>query len=131
MLTPPKFRLQVFPVSPGMEYHVSAIMKKLKNGCHFVTMCSTEKIQITNTPQSLGIWFSGCQQKWNISIGHYGKIEKWWPFVNVHCIEKFQIANHPKLLVSGLPHYNFWCSKSWPLKYFVDGIYFLCWKFCE
>ena len=28
------------------------------------------------TPQSLGLQFSKCLQKWNISIGHYEKIEK-------------------------------------------------------
>ena len=31
-------------------------------------------------PQCLGLWFSRCQQKWNISIGHYEKIDKWLPF---------------------------------------------------
>ena len=28
------------------------------------------------TPQSLGLWFSECRWKWNISVGHYEKIEK-------------------------------------------------------
>ena len=31
-------------------------------------------------PQSLGIQISKSHQKWNISIGHYEKIEKWLPF---------------------------------------------------
>ena len=31
-----------------------------------------EKFQITD-PQSLGLRFSECQQKWNIGIGHYEK----------------------------------------------------------
>ena len=28
-------------------------------------------------PKSLDLWFSECQQKWNIGIGHYEKIKKW------------------------------------------------------
>ena len=37
-------------------------------------------------PQSLGLRFSKCQWKWNISIGHYEKIKKWPPFhKNVSC----------------------------------------------
>ena len=57
----------------------SAIMKKLKNGCHFVNMDHTEKFQMTD-PQNLGFWFFECRWKWNISVGHYEKIEKWLPF---------------------------------------------------
>ena len=52
---------------------VLAIMKKMKNGCHIININHTEKIQITNPPQSLGVQFSECQQKWNISVGHYEK----------------------------------------------------------
>ena len=33
------------------------------------------------TPQSLGLQFSKCQWKQNISIGHYEKIEKWLSFL--------------------------------------------------
>ena len=33
------------------------------------------------TPQSLGLRFSECRQKWNISVGHYEKIEKWLTFL--------------------------------------------------
>ena len=62
-------------------------MKKLKNGRHFININRTEKFQITDSPQtppppqqSLGLWLSGCQQKWNISVSHYEKIKKWPPF---------------------------------------------------
>ena len=58
----------------------SAIMKKLKNDCHFINIDRMEKFQITNPPQSLGLWFSECQWKWNITVGHYEKIEKWLKF---------------------------------------------------
>ena len=40
----------------------------------FVNINRTEKFQITNLLQSLGLWFSECQHKWNISVGHYEKI---------------------------------------------------------
>ena len=55
-------------------------MKKLKNGSHFINIDHTEKFQITDPPQSLGLWFSECRGKWNISVSHYEKIEKWLPF---------------------------------------------------
>ena len=108
----------------GNRISVLAIMKKLKNGCHFININHMEKFQTTDppkfgspvfrvsteteyqyrplwknwkmatillisivqknfqlpTPQSLGLQFSKCQRKWNISIGHYEKIEKWLPF---------------------------------------------------
>ena len=113
----------------GNGISASAIMKKSKNGNHFINMHHTEKFQITNLPplpyqdlvsgflsvdrnrklvlghyekikqwlpfhkyasyrkisnywplQSLGLWFSECLWKWNISIDHYEKIEKWPPF---------------------------------------------------
>ena len=54
-----------------------AIMKKLKNGCHIVNINRTEKFQINDPPQSLGLPFSECQQKWNIKKK---KLEKWLPF---------------------------------------------------
>ena len=36
--------------------------EKIRNGCHFVNMCHTEKFQITQPFKSLGLWFSEC---WN------------------------------------------------------------------
>ena len=59
---------------------VSTIMKKIGNGHHFINIDHTEKFQITDTLQSLDLRFSECQWKWNISVGHYEKIEKWQPF---------------------------------------------------
>ena len=66
----------------GNRISASAIMKKLKNGCHFVKIDCTEKFQITDPPppqNSLDLQLSQCQWKWNISISHYEKIEKWLP----------------------------------------------------
>ena len=53
------------------------------------------------TPQGLGLWFSECQRKWNISIGHYEKIENGCHFINIDRMEKFQITDPPKVWVSG------------------------------
>ena len=44
----------------GNRIEVSAIMNKMKNGCHFVNIDHTEKFQITD-PQKLGLQFSKCQ----------------------------------------------------------------------
>ena len=59
---------------------VLAIMKKLKSGCHIVNINNTEKFQTSDSPQCLGLQFSKCQWKQNISVSYYGKIEKWPPY---------------------------------------------------
>ena len=48
-----------FPSVNGNGISVLAIMKKLKNGHHFVNIDRTENCQITDPP-SLGLWFSEC-----------------------------------------------------------------------
>ena len=77
---PPKVWISGFLSVDRNGISVSGIMKKLKNGCHFFNIDHMEKIQMSD-PQSLGLWFSECQRKWNIGIGHYEKIEKWLPFL--------------------------------------------------
>ena len=77
---PPKVWVSSFLSVNRNGISALAIMKKLKNGCHFVNINHTEKFKLLTPPQSLGLQFSKCQQKWNISIGHYEKIEKWLPF---------------------------------------------------
>ena len=54
--TPPKLLVASFPSVDGNGISLSAIMKKLKNGCHFVNIDRMEKFQITNSPK---IWVSG------------------------------------------------------------------------
>ena len=82
-------------------------MKILKNGHHFVNIDHTEKFQITNPP-SLGLRFSKCQQKWNISVGHYEKIEKWPALCKYRSYRK--ISNYqslpPKVWVSSFLSVN-------------------------
>ena len=48
------------------------------------------------TPQSLGLRFSQCQQKRNISVGHYEKLKNASHFVNIDHMEKFQNTDPPK-----------------------------------
>ena len=78
---PPKVWVSGFPSVNGNGISVSAIMKKLKNGCNFFNIDHMEKFPTTDPPQSLGLQFSKCQWKQNISIGHYEKIEKWLTFL--------------------------------------------------
>ena len=74
------------------EISASVIMKKLKNGCHFINIDCTETFKITD-PQSLGLQFSECQWKLNISVSHYEKTEKWLPFCKYNLYRKF--SNYP------------------------------------
>ena len=73
---PSKVWVSNFPGVDGKGISASAIMKKLKNRCHFVNIDCMEKFQITRPPQRLGLQFSKCQWKQNISVGHHEKIEK-------------------------------------------------------
>ena len=77
---PPKVWISSFLSVEVNGISVLAIMKKLKNASNFININRTEKFQITDPPQSLGLQFSKCRWKWNISISHYEKIEKWLPF---------------------------------------------------
>ena len=94
---PPKVWVSGFPSVDGNGISPSAIMKKLKNGCLFVNIDCMEKFQITDPTQSLGLRFSECQQKWNITISHYEKIEKWLPISLILIIWKnFKLLTPPK-----------------------------------
>ena len=62
----------------------------VKKGHNFINIDHMEKSQITAPPpQSLGLRFSKCRWIWNISIGHYKKIEKWLPFHKYRSYGKF------------------------------------------
>ena len=91
-------RMKKFPITDLCKVWVSgfpsvdeniisalAIMKNLKNGCHFFNIDRMEKFPITDPPQSLGLWFSECQRKRNISVGHYGK---------KYCQQKWNISRY-------------------------------------
>ena len=87
---PPKIWVSSFPSVNGNGISVLAIMKKLKNGYHFVNIDHMEKVQINDPPPppKFGSPFSVCQWKQNISIIHYEKIEKWPPFCKYQSYRK-------------------------------------------
>ena len=76
---PPKFGSLVFRVSTEMEYQCWPLSKNWKMAAISLISIIQKNIKLL-THQSLGLWFSECQWKQNISIGHYEKIEKWLPF---------------------------------------------------
>ena len=101
----------------GNGISVSAIMKKLKNGSHFVNIDHTEKFQITDPPQSLGLWFSECTNPPKVWVSGFPSVDgngisalaimkrlkNGCHFVNIDRTEKFQITNPAKVWVSGFP----------------------------
>ena len=88
-----------FPSVNGNGISMLAIMKKSKNGHHFINIDHIEKFQITNPfPQSLGLWFPECWWKWNISVNHYEKIEKWPPFHKYWSYRKISNYQPPQSL---------------------------------
>ena len=75
--SPPKVWVSSFPSVNGNGKSVLAITKKLKKWLQFYKYWLYRKISnYWPPPQSLGLRFSKCWWKWNISIGHYEKIEK-------------------------------------------------------
>ena len=71
LLTPPKVWVSGFPSVNGNRISALAIMKKLKNGCHFFNINHTKKCPITK------ILKNGCH------------------FFNIDHTEKFPITNPP------------------------------------
>ena len=142
LLTPQSLGLWFFWVSTEMEYHREPTnMKKLKNGCHFINIDRMEKCQLLTLHmikinemaailqcfhngqplQSLGLWFSECRKKWNITVGHYEKIEKWLPFHYYWWYGKISNYRPPKFgslvfQVSTVMEYHCWpLWKNWKM----------------
>ena len=72
-----------------------AIMKKLKNGCHFININCMEKFQITEPPK---VWVSGflSVNGNRISVSAImKKLKNGCHFINIDCMEKFQITDPP------------------------------------
>ena len=70
---------------------VSAIMKKLTNGCHIININHTEKFQITNPPK---VWVSGfLSVKGNgISVlAIMKKLKNGCHFININHTENFKL----------------------------------------
>ena len=57
LLTSPKVRVSGFPSVNRNGISVLAIIKKLKNGCHFINIDRTEKFQITDFPKFGSLFF--------------------------------------------------------------------------
>ena len=105
---------------------VSAIMKKLKNGCHFVNINHTEKFHITNPPK---VWVSSFPsvKRNRISVLAIMKnLKNGCHFVNIDHTEKFQTTNSPKVLVFGFLSVNRnGISESAIMKKLKNGCYFV------
>ena len=89
----------------------------------------TEKFKLS-TPQSLGLWFSKCQRKWNISISHYEKIEKWPPFhisrkleISIFCWLNFPIFPLVQFSPITHPRFHFYIYAWLRLKHLCMDIY--------
>ena len=96
LLTPPKVWVSGFLSVDGKRISVLAIMKKLKNGCHFVNIDCMEKFQITDPPK---VWVSSFPSVYRNRISVLAimkKLKNGCHFVNIDCMEKFQITDPPK-----------------------------------
>ena len=85
---------------------MSAVMKKLKTGCHFVNIDHTEKFQITEPPK---VWVSGfpsVNRNGISALAVMKKLKNGCHFVNINGMEKFQITDPPKVWVSCFPSVN-------------------------
>ena len=71
-----------------------------------------ENFQIINLPHSLGLWFSECQLKLNISIGHYEEIEKLPPFNKYESYGRIPNYQPPKFAYKVLTEMEY---QHWPL----------------
>ena len=80
LLTPPKFGSLVFWVSTETEYQHWPLWKNWKMAAISLISIVRKNFKLLTPQQSLGLWFSECQWKQNISVGNYEKIEKWLSF---------------------------------------------------
>ena len=91
----------------SMEISTLAIMKKLKNGCHFVNINHTEKFQITEPPPKNWVSsFSTVNRNGKSMSAIMKKLKNGYHFININCTEKFQITDPLKVWVSGFPSVN-------------------------
>ena len=101
LLTPPTFGSLGFLSVNGNGISVSAIMKKLKNGCHFFNIDCTEKFRITNPPK---VWISGANFLFSeFFIGSFFPLtHPMVPFQHL-CMATLKIFMRGHLCISGLP----------------------------
>ena len=80
---------------------VSAIMKKLKNGCHFFNIDRMEKFPITDHPKVWVSIFPSVNGNRISVLAIMKKLKNGCHFINIDHTEKFQITDPPKVWVSG------------------------------
>ena len=71
--------------------------EKIEKWLPFCKYALYRKNSNNRSPQSLDLWFSECQQIWNI-IGHYEKIEKWPLFHKYVLFRKISNYQSPQSL---------------------------------
>ena len=97
----------IFWVSTEREYQHRPLWKNWKMAAIYFISIIQKNFQLpTPPPQSLGLRFSKCQQKWTFSVGHYEKLKNGCHFFNINRMEKFSITNPPKVWVSGFLSVN-------------------------
>ena len=106
LMTCPKVWVSGFPGVDGNGISASAIMKKLKNGSHFVNIDRTEKFQITNPPKVLVSSFLGVNGNRISVLAIMKKLKNGSHFVYIDHTEKFQITDPPTKFGSPV----FWVS---------------------
>ena len=76
------------------------MMKKLKNGCHFININCTEKFQINNPPKFCVSSFPSVNRNRISASAIMKKLKNGHHFVNINHTENFQIIDPPKVWVS-------------------------------
>ena len=79
---------------------MSAIMKKLKNGCHFFNIDRMEKFQITDPPKVWVSSFLSVNRNRISALAIMKKLKNGCHFFNIDCMEKIQTTDPPKAWVS-------------------------------
>ena len=101
---PPKVWVSGFLSVDRNGILVLAIMKKLKNGHHFININHMETFQITDPPK---VWVSGflsVDRNGILVLAIMKKLKNCHHFVNINHMEKSQITHpHPEVWVSGFP----------------------------
>ena len=95
LLTPTKVWVSGFLSVNRDGISPSAIMKKLKNGCHFINIDCMEKFPITDP---IKVWVSGflSVDRNDISVSAImKKLKNGCHFFNIDRMEKFSITNPP------------------------------------
>ena len=94
LLTPPKVWVSGFPSVKGNGISALAIMKKLKNGCHFINIDCMEKFQITDPhPKVCVSSFLSVDRNGISALAIMKKLKNGCHFVNINHTEKIQITD--------------------------------------